>query len=359
MRDEQRTSGCPTISDARRRLCRGHAWTQAIVLTAASLLLCKPGVAQDSVAESNAEEAAREAFARGRIEFERGQFEQALSSFRDSVAQFSSPNTQVMVAKTLEQLGRFDDATLAYETAIALAAQHTPPEKYARARESSQSALQALWTKTGRVRVVLEAGAVPKRIRIGSRDLDLANLERAWPVLPGTVSVVVEFVGPATATYVVQVAAGAEKHVQIKSQEQPQPLAQSVDRFANTEREPDRQENPEPLATNTASLETAGWVSIGIAGAGALAFGLFYGLAADEYDTYEASCVAVACGDEQRRDLIEPGQTYNTVANIGLVTGAVGAAAAIVFFLLGDSNEEPPTTAFGVTDDRVNLRWTF
>ena len=330
------------------RSCFRWAALSALVF---SIVYASHALAQEEdLAEG--EEAARASFMRGRELFDAGNYEQALPAFSESVREFASPNAQVMVAETLRRLGRLDEAALAYEKVLLLATQHISAESYAQARATAQTELQKLWKRVARVQIDVAGTQRPRRVLLGEREIEPDQLNRAWPVMPGSVEVVAEFADREPWSRTIRTRAGAQTRVEI---------AASAARIEEGEQEAAHDAGQVDAAREEAGsgLETAGWVSLGAAGVGLATFATFYALALDEHGTYEAQCVAKPCTDEEYERLIEPGRSYNTVAHVGLATGVVGAAAALVLLLLdsGAAEESDPVVQAG--RDSVSLRVRF
>ena len=59
---------------------------------------------------ASAKQQALQAYAEGKRAFGEGHFEEALSSFRSSYAALASPNSHLMIGKSLAEMGRLVDA---------------------------------------------------------------------------------------------------------------------------------------------------------------------------------------------------------------------------------------------------------
>ena len=71
----------------------------------------------------------------------------------------------------------------------------------------------------------------------------------------------------------------------------------------------------------------------GVGAAGLITFGIFGGMTLSTYGDLDDTCPDGNCPVGSQED-IDAGQTYQTVANVGLVIGLVGAAASATLFLL-------------------------
>ena len=100
-------------------------------------------------------------------------------------------------------------------------------------------------------------------------------------------------------------------------------------------------------------MTIAGWTTVGFAGAAAVTFAIFAGLASSEYGSIESGCGADAsCTGAQVSDL----RAFNTVADVSLALSLVAGAAGVVLLLVGDP-DEPAEVA--LVPGGVRLRGTF
>jgi hypothetical protein len=87
--------------------------------------------------------------------------------------------------------------------------------------------------------------------------------------------------------------------------------------------------------TNDGTLRTLGFVSAGVGVAGLIAFGIAGSMAKSEFDQIEEECGSQRCSDPKYADNIDSGRRLQTMANVGLVVGAVGLVAGGTMILLG------------------------
>ena len=81
--------------------------------------------------------------------------------------------------------------------------------------------------------------------------------------------------------------------------------------------------------------------------AGALTFGVFGVLNHAKYSDVQDECSDNLCSDDVREDA-ERGHTYQTIANVGLIVGAVGLGTAVALVLT-----EPDATAARRSGTRI------
>jgi hypothetical protein len=87
-------------------------------------------------------------------------------------------------------------------------------------------------------------------------------------------------------------------------------------------------------------LRTAGFVAAGVGGLGLVTF-VVAGLSAKSaYHELEQDCGGARCSDSQHQSDVERGKTWQTIANVGLIAGGVGAVTggALLYFGYRDAN---------------------
>ena len=104
---------------------------------------------------------------------------------------------------------------------------------------------------------------------------------------------------------------------------------------------------------------TYAYIAGGVGAVGLVAFGVFGGLAASRYSTIKDECGGRPC-PESKRDLVEGGQTYQTVANVSLVVGIIGVGAGVTLFLLSKpKSPSEGTTSAVIGPSYLGLQGTF
>src|SRR5262245_9884500 len=133
-----------------------------IVLGCAWLVSAHRSFAQDSQTEAGRR------FEQGTAYYSAGRYEEALEEFRASIALFDSPNTGVVFARTLAQIGRLADAASAYEHAVESAGNNA---RYADALVVARRELTELEPRVARLRVQLQNAPAGAHVQIDDRPI--------------------------------------------------------------------------------------------------------------------------------------------------------------------------------------------
>jgi hypothetical protein len=112
---------------------------------------------------------------------------------------------------------------------------------------------------------------------------------------------------------------------------------------ANAEADETEDSAPETVVAGSGSagepsgggLRTAGFVVAGVGVVGLAAFGIAGSMAKSEFDRLEDECGGERCSDPKYADNVDSGKRLQTIANIGLIVGAVGLVAGGTMIFLG------------------------
>jgi len=270
--------------------------------------------------------------------FDAGRYEEAITAFRASYDIVASPNSRLMVARSLRELGRLDDAYQEFEAALAdaKAAAAKDAKKYAKTVAAVEAEIAMLRQRVAMVRLELAHAPQGTTVKAGDRTIEGPALARPLLFSPGEVLISARGPGGEAAEQKLQLVAGTEQTVRLDlaSGPEPTPVAAPAGQA------------PSPAAASISTeggdgppLRTIGLVAGGIGVAGLATFAVFGSLNNSKFDDLESSCQADgSCAADKQSD-IDTGRTYQTVANIGLVVGAVGVAAGATLFVLGGSSE--------------------
>jgi tetratricopeptide (TPR) repeat protein len=213
--------------------------------------------------------AAQKMFEAGDALYESARYEDAVEAFKQSHSLVSSPNSRLMLARSLREVGKSQEACTEFSETIHDA--EVSGGRYPEALQAATAELEALKAQT-------------------SADCSVQKAPKLSPSPPTTT--------PQTAT------------------ESPKPLSTTSTTNA-----------PNP------TLRMAAWASAGVGVIGFLGFGTFGYLNLRTYGNLESDCPNGSCkGDTSTR--IDKGKQYQTLANIGLGLGLVGAAASTTLFIL-------------------------
>jgi len=197
--------------------------------------------------------------------------------------------------------------------------------------------------------VEVKGGSEPIRLQVGKRSVPRTRW-KAIPVLPGDVEVVVSSPGR-TVNESVKAVAANEHRVAIDLSEPDRPLSRlappMAEAQANPEVLPPGPASGEPVSdtssTRSGSLLPWAFVATGVGAAGFITFGIAGSMARSSESELEESCVNDVC-PASLQETVDEGRTRQTIANIGLVVGAIGLGGAVTLFVL-DSNRQDQAAA--------------
>jgi hypothetical protein len=316
-------------------LCAGSArvssagvrrWLFAALLALNLGVVVMPAEAQTS----DARDEARALFAEGSAHYQARRYAEAFAALERSHALVDSPNTELLVARCLRELGRRVDAALAFEHAEKEARRRVAQgeAKYAQTADAAategekiRASLGTLRVHVGRpagVTVTADGRAVPL-----SPQGDATVLHDA-----GTATVVVKDASGAEQRQTVTVLAGAAVKMEFAG-ERSAPAAPPPPPPLAPERKPEPTRKDEPGASWAVP---AAWISGAVAAAGLGTF-IGFGLSSNAtYDDLAQRCGPSSCGPQDKADA-DSGQRAQTIANVGLGV-AVGAAALTAVFIV-------------------------
>jgi len=281
---------------------------------------------------------AQAAYMDANAKYEAGNMEAALAGFRASFDFVKSPNTSLVIGRSLANLGRYAEAyRQALQTQQIARAAIVVDKKYAAAEKSAIDDAAEWKTKVGFVRVDL-AGRTAN-VKVAGRAVTAAELAEPIAVDPGFVDVVIEGAEPAESKRA-DVKAGAEESVSFAKTASTAPPPPPPD---------EKSGGMHPFDMGTGQRITGAV----FAGLGVVGMGLFAGFGAannSKFSELEEACASGSCpagSDEE----IEDGRTLQTAANGSVIAGsiclAIGAALLIPTFVVGDSKETATNVHIG------------
>jgi hypothetical protein len=297
---------------------------------------------------SDAEKArAQELYKAGATSYEFRRWDDALRKFRDSYNVVRSPNTHLMIGRVLIELGQKVEA---YNELVATEAEaRAAGEKYAEAASKASELRATLSREVALIQVEVQTGGAdpaPATVLVGGEDHPQVSWGSPLARNAGEVEVIGRWHGAERTRQKVTLAIGATATVKLMvgpdaadpTEAPPPPLAAPT---APPEDKPDEGGSMVPLIAVSAAV-----------GAGGFAVFTVFGLMNQStFDALEQRC-AEGCSQADIEDDVDEGKTQQTVANIGLVVGAVGVAAAATFLVLELTNDDGAATA-GSTRLRV------
>ncbi len=297
---------------------------------------------------------AQSSFRSGKKAYEDKKFEEALKAFRASYEEVASPNSHLMMARTLRELDRPIQAFVEFELVIDEAqAAAKKAARYERAAEAARKELNELRAKVGFVVFEVSGETDGTELFVDDELISREQWDKEIPVRVGTIKVTAKSPGKKAYSEEVTIAAGTRKTYRLDfakmEASSPPPLESLVDR---------PQESSDVLGMDK---HTWTYVAGGVGAAGTITFGVFGAMARSKYKSLESDCHNHVCPTD-RSDDIDAGKRNQTIANVALVVGVVwlGTAAAL-YFLPGDKKKgrEKPTHQLGFGPGSVRVQGTF
>ncbi len=275
---------------------------------------------------------ATKAFINGMKAFEGGRYEEALKDFNESYGAVRSPNSRLMIARTMAKLGQdvaaYDELEATIEDAEEAA---KTDEKYAKTADAAREELKALTKRVALITLDVQKVPSGSSITVGDRAIPEADWSNPVVVQPGQVSVTLTTPDGQTVTETATAEAGGTSSVLLAPKPKAAPPPPPPPEPAVVAPE------PEPSGFDQ---RTAAYVAGGVGAAGLITFGVFGILSNSKYSDLEDGCQDRLC-PAGLRDEAHDGDTYQSIANIGLAVGIVGlGTGAALFFTSGDDSDE-------------------
>ncbi len=272
---------------------------------------------------------AQKAYADGKQAFDEKQFEPALAKFRASYDIVASPNSHLMVARTLSELGRFGEAYDEYQGTIDEAMEANDPEKYGKTLESAKEERLAIRAKLAFVTVDVDA-----ELTANGRPVAREAWGKPIAVAPGSVEVALKSKSGVLAEQKVDLAAGGEQTLVLTPQAPSGPPAPAAC--------PQVPAAPVPPAASSGSAQrTMALVTGGIGVVGIGTYVAFAVLNNSRYNDLKSRCPGNVCPESAASD-VKQGNTYQTVSFVGLGVGVVGVGTGLLLWLTSPKSQAIP-----------------
>jgi hypothetical protein len=176
--------------------------------------------------------------------------------------------------------------------------------------------------------------------------------------MPGSTEVVVDTPGTPAVRRTVAIFGGEKKTVSIDAGAPPTeaPHAEPATPPLSS---PLHVETPEEEATGRARLRTISYASGAVAIVGLATFAVAGTLSNSAYSDLQAQCHGPCAPGAGNQDEINRGKTEQTLADVGLVVGLVGAAAAVTLFVMSLPTKPDKATAVVVGPTWVGVKGEF
>ena len=326
-----------------------HAHTRARAWLSIGFALCAMGttatwsaVAQCKGVPVNAASVrekmrAKGPYTRAMQAFDGGNFEAALQGFQESYDIVASPNSHLMIVRTLSKLGLAAEAYAMLHDVIAEAEAAQDTVKYGKTAEAARAEQEQLRSQLALVTVDMAAAAV-----INGQLIPPQRWGKPIPVEPGELEIVLRTPDGRTERKKITLKVGEATTVSPAGARRPRKQSSSGT-YVSTE--PVVLEAEPAVQPSGISHRTLAFVAGGVGLAGMAAFTIF-GLANNaQFADLESKCGPDRVCPESLASSAETGRTYQTLANVGLGVGVVGIGAAVALWLTKPAAPQPEAAA--------------
>jgi hypothetical protein len=308
---------------------------------------CAEGVSIDTANKAQIS-AATDHYERGVVAFDAGKLTEALSEFQQSNDMISSPNSRMMIGRTLARLGRLPEAYRELCLAIEQAGGADAPQKrYRKTVDTAQSELKDIKDKLAYVTLRFAESAT-----IQGRAIDRSRLHEPQVASPGQIGVEVTFGSGQRATRELNLKPGEHAEIALQPPAQ-EAISQPAQPFGNTA----PTVVPEEKVVPGASQRTFGYIAgaVGVVGMGAfVGFGI---IAAASYGNTKATCTQLAC-PESAVDNQAAKSLFQGIGYAGLGIGVIGLGAG-TWLLLSSGSSASTRTALQIGPLGAKLAGSF
>jgi hypothetical protein len=283
--------------------------------------------------------------AEGHKLFKAGKLELAIAAFEAAHEIVANPEARLMTARAHQNLGELVKAHADYAAAVAEgepAAQHNA--KYRDTLQSARKELKELEGVLARITINLRHAPSGTSVVIDGEPLDTAKLGESMLLAPGTVEVIATAPDGREVSRKLTLTAGQDAKVDLAFTRDSSDAATPPIVEEGVETPPPAE--PAGQASSGNGKRTAAFIAGGVGLAGLASFGVLGAMSNAKYNSLEKACAGSVCTPDHQSD-IDKGKRYQTLANVGLVVGAVGlgASAALFVFSSGSSNQDAKDTS--------------
>lgn len=309
------------------------AFCSAALITATAPLLFASG----------AEEDAKTFFATGRELRLAGNCADAVLSFRRALEVYPEGLGALRnIAECEETLGLFATARRDWWDLRRAALQSNEP-RYSSWSTDAEAHYKALAAKVGTMKIEIEGGEGNPGIRVimDGKPLDPRLIGVALERDSGAHTVEVFYGGAAPVTRKIDLAIGANQVVKLAIPSSTAPGAPKGTPVGPS---------TAPSGPRTRTLRTAGFIGLGLSGAGIVGTAVALGIRAGALSDIEDRCASVGDGYSCPPDLegrYDTGKTASMLANVFAGVAIVGLGVGITLLIVDGSNAAPPSAAAG------------
>jgi hypothetical protein len=297
------------------------------------LQLAEPSWAQ-AAPDETARAAARKLGYDGIEAYRTGDFVAASERLEAAYAILGVPSLALWSARALAKRGRLVEASERYLVVSTLPMPETNREVHEAARVEAVEERALLMLRIPLVTLRAEGRPADAVVTIDGRIVEGARIGIALPLDPGPHRFEITARGKSTLReLILQEGERVDVPLEVPVEASPPPPSPTV---------PPPQPSPPPRATSTTpesdgGLRTAGWISLGIGGAGVFLGVVAAGVAVGQNDTLDEVCVDDVCPPSSQAD-VDAYDRMKLLSTLGFVVGAVGVTTGVVLVLASPSS---------------------
>ena len=281
---------------------------------------------------------AKRSLERGQKLYAAGKLDEALAAFQASHDAVADPKASLMMARVKRDNGELLQARETYQAALdeAQAAEARGQARRATMDEIKHD-LRELDGVLGFVTVELVHAPPGTQVTIDGHDVT-GQLGAPIRVAPGPLVVVATAPGGVEKSQKATVKAGQTASVELSftwSGKSDESLAEVP---PDSDAHPDHSDAESEGKSPAHGKKTLAWVAGGVGLAGVATFAVFGAMSSAKFNHLQDACPDGHCPPDLESDK-NAGQTFQTIANVGLIVGVVGAGAAVTLFALGGPSE--------------------
>lgn len=296
-------------------------------------------------------EQAQARFARGKELFARKNFDEARAEFSASHDIVASPNTRLQIGRCFRAMGKFVAAYAEFgRTEVEAKELSVSDSRYKLAGDAAGVERKELEPILGFVSLTINNASDGTRVTVGGEEIRRAAWTEPAPATAGLTEIVVETPGHAAVKTSVMLAQGAKTSVTVDAQSG-EALGERIPA------QPKPEEAPPPSAP--LPLRTWAYVAGGVGAAGFVTSVVSGLMAKSTYDDLQTKCGGGPCPRDKDGE-IASGRTQQTVANVALVLGVMGAGAGVTLFVLSMRKNAPASAVAVVASPAwIGVRGSF
>ncbi len=279
------------------------------------------------------------AFKKGQSLFTQKKYGLALAEFQKSYDTVNSPNSLLFIARCQAETGQPKDAYRTFNRVVVEADARIATEpKYAPTRDSATTERDELTKKLALVTVNVANADDTTRVSLAGGPLPRDEWGKPQPMDPGATEVVMEHGANPPVRKPLQLEVGRSESIDFDATAASAPIPQTTTTPPEEEDSGGGMSPLVPVGIAVAGVGVVGMVIFAIAGSGANStYGDLETLCGGEQACPEADQAEAA-------ELQDSGRGQQTLANVGLIVGAVGLAAGATLIVIGLSSDKDSQT---------------